>query len=120
MNTLGQWVHQHDLLLVGAAVITVTGLLLVLRRPNLRWWLAWFGMTAACSFIFATLRTPATSLYVHAENAALSNSSAAEGGILDMVGYSEPDLGSIEAIESALAQSEKPTLIEIYSDFGLS
>jgi hypothetical protein len=89
MNTLGQWAHQHDLLLVGAALITVTGLLLVFRRPKLRWWLAWIGMTAACSFAVTTLRTPAASLYEHSDNSWLTiSSSDDEGGILDIVGYS--------------------------------
>jgi hypothetical protein len=120
MNTLGQWIHQHDLLLVGAAVITVTGLLLVVRRPNPRWWLAWLGMTAACSFAVASLRTPAASLYTHPDNETLMISLLDEDGTLDLVGYSEPNLGSVEAIESALAGSEQPTLVEIYADFGIS
>jgi hypothetical protein len=120
MNTLGQWAHQHDLLLVCAAVIACTGLLLVFRRPKYRWWLSWIGMTAACSFAVASLRTPAASLYVHPANAAPTNSAIDTGDYPGPADYSEPDLGSMEAIASAIAGSTKPTLVEIYSDFGIS
>jgi hypothetical protein len=121
MNTFSQWAHQHDLLLVCAAVIAGAGLLLVFLRPRWRWWFGWLGAAASCGVAAVALRTPAASLYEHPDPLAPTFALADEGTLMvEFVGYSEPDLGSIEAIEQAIAGGTKPTLVEIYADFGLS
>jgi hypothetical protein len=114
MNTIGQWAHQHDLVLVCLEVALGTGLLLLLRRPRVRWWLAWFGMTATCFVGLASLRTPAASLSVHAGDATATLSYPTQADKRSMLQRGELDLGSVEGIEKVLADGETPILVEVY------
>jgi hypothetical protein len=120
MNTFSQWVHQHDLLLVCAAVVGGAGLVLVYCRPKLRWWLAWLGLATACSVAGLALRTPAATLYEHPESPSTASLPTETTAMMPPAESSEPDLSSVEAVEEAIAGAGKPTLVEVYADFGLS
>jgi hypothetical protein len=117
MHTFSQWAHQHNLLLLGVSLIAITGLLPVLRRRSLRMWLLWLGFTGLIAAGLFSLRTSNASVTEHAQPApADSELQQPETAVL----YTEPDLKSVEAIEHFLAEGGKPTLVEIYSDFGIS
>jgi hypothetical protein len=121
MNTFSQWVHQHDLLLLCGAVLTVIALLLGYLRLRLRWWLGWFGGVALVCVAAVALRTPAASVYDHEDRPVTSDllADVEEATSLPAI-YSEPDFTSVEAIEKTLAESGKPTLVEFYTDYGIS
>src|SRR5262245_2934669 len=119
MNTVGQWVHQHNLLLLCAAAVGGSGLLLlVFRWRSPRLWLLWSGVTASCVAALLSLRTPAASVSEHTDPgpAAASPEGMAPAAALS---YSEPDLKTVEAIDGLIAAGAKPTLVEVYSDWGL-
>jgi hypothetical protein len=121
MNTFSQWVHQHDLLLLCAAVLTVIAILFGYLRLRLRWWLGWFGGVSLVCVAAVALRTPAASVYDHEDRPITSDLLAdADELTTELAAYSEPDLNSVDAIEKTLAESRKPTLVEVYTDYGLS
>ena len=125
MNTFSQWVHQHNLLLLCAAVVAGTGVLLAFRWRSLRLWLAWLSLAGISLATLLTLRTPAASLTEHRPAAdvesvpfaAADHESIVSSGATE---YSQPDLESVAAIEKMLASGGKPTLVEVYADYGLS
>ena len=110
MNTFSQWVHQHDLLLLGSFVIIGCGLLPVLHRRSLRLWLAWFAVVGLIVGGVSTLRTADVSVTSHS----VSDADAPT----DQVLYAEPSLESVAAIEQFLATGGQLTLVEVQSDFG--
>jgi hypothetical protein len=109
--SFGQWLHQHDLLLLGLGIIAATGLLPLLRRRSPRAWLLWLGVTGLTLAGLFSLRTSNASVTEHDGPAP----EALEAQLL----YMEPDLKSVEAIEQLLADGKKPTLVEVYSDYGI-
>src|SRR5206468_661659 len=74
MYTIGQWLHQHDLLLLVTFLLgTGFGLILWLRRRSVRWWAAWGVGVALSASVLLAMRTPAVSLTEHASPDAASD-----------------------------------------------
>jgi hypothetical protein len=124
MNTVGQWVHQHNLLLLCAAVVAGTGVLLAFRWRSLRLWLAWLSLAGISLATLLTLRTPAASLAEHrpaADVEAVPFAATDHESIVSSwtTEYSQPDLESVEAIEKLIASGGEATLVEVYADYGL-
>lgn len=123
MNTFAQWIHQHDfMILLGAILLGSSILLSWFRLWTKKRVLVWgTSLGLAVVFLFS-LRTPAATVSMPTETAVLSNTStiakvseqtnALENGVIE--------LNSIEEIEQYLQNGAKPTLIEFYSDFGVS
>jgi hypothetical protein len=109
--SLGQWLHQHDLVLLGFGIIAVTGLLPLLRRRSPRSWLLWLGVTGLTLAGLFSLRTSDASVTEHAG----PESEPLKTQLL----YSEPELKSVEAIEQLLADGKKRALVEVFSDYGI-
>lgn len=125
MNTFSQWVHQHDLLLLCAAVVGSTGVLVAFRWRSPRLWAAWLGLTGISLAVLLALRTPAASLSEHRGPHGVTTVGSGEvdqgAGIpVTTPEYSELNLGSVEAIKQTIAAGGKPTLVEVYADYGLS
>jgi len=112
--SFGQWLHQHDLVLLGLGIIAVTGLLPLLGRRSPRSWLLWLCITVLTLAGLFSLRTSDASVTEHAGPAP----EALETQLTQLL-YSEPDLKLVEAIEQMLADGKKPTLVEVYSDYGI-
>jgi hypothetical protein len=104
MHSVGQWVHQHDALLVLALALAVSlAMLLRYLRRSARHWVAW-GVAAGLGVAAAlAARTPAASLSGHAPAA-----------------YEELSVASVEDVRALLGRGGKPTLVEVYSDYGVS
>ena len=125
MNTFSQWVHQHNLLLLCATIVGGTSVLLAFRWRSLRLWLAWLSLVGISLTTLLALRTPAASLSEHREagdGATVSFAATDHGANVSFwaTEYREFDLGSVEAIEKIIATGGKPTLVEVYADYGLS
>ncbi len=102
-----------------------TGLLVAFRWRSPRLWLAWLGFAGISLATLLALRTPAASLSEHqgpGGGETVSTAAANPGSDISVVTlqYSEPDLGSVEAIEKMLVAAGKPTLVEVYADYGFS
>jgi hypothetical protein len=115
MNSVSQWVHQHDALLLMILVLGVSfALLLAYRRRSVRLWSVWVIAAGLGTSAALAIRTPAASLSEHtvpADDTAPAPTTAST--------YEEPTVKSVEDIRSLLAKGGKPTLVEIYSDFGI-
>jgi hypothetical protein len=116
MFTISQWLHQHEILLVCAAVILLVTVVLILRWRAIWMWFVWFAVCGASVSVLVMLRTSAASVSEHKEpDTALVFSF--EGLTL---AYSEPYPNTVEEIEKLVGQPGKPTLLEIYADWGLA
>jgi hypothetical protein len=115
MSTFGQWLHQHEVLIVLALVLGVgLGLLVRYRSWSVRWWAAWSATAGLGVLATVALRTPPASLSEHN-----SVDLAQQGVPLEAVfAHDTPDFESVEDIRTLLASAEKPTLVEIYADYG--
>ena len=129
MDSVNQWLHQHDLLLGCAALLGIAGLDCLLQRRGGRAWLIWSVTAGLCASGLWGLRTSAASLSEHRTSGDLNVANQVEGATheleregpaLSALVDSEPELDSVEAIEESLASSGKPTLVEIYADHGFS
>lgn len=118
MSTFGQWIHQHDLLLLCVAIVGASGMVLVFRWRSLHLWLIWLGLAGISLAGLLALRTPAATLSEHRE-ASDATSGLGANDSLQATESSEPVLGSVEAIEKLIAGGGKPTLVEVYADFGV-
>ena len=107
MNSVSQWVHQHNILVILALVLgTALAVLMRYRRRSIRLWVAWSVALGLSVAVVLSLRTP---------NARLSE----YVGPANHEEFSESALASVEEIKSLLSRGGKHTLVEIYADFGV-
>jgi len=118
MNTLGQWLHQHEIALAAMAVIALVSLILLLRWRSLWRWLLWSAVTGASIAAIVALRTPAASISEHHDSEMATAIIDGHEVHLAVNSYSEPSLKSVADIENLLGDSSMPTLVEIYADYG--
>jgi hypothetical protein len=114
MFTLSQWLHQHEILLVCAALILFVTVVLILRWRAIWMWFVWFAVCGASISVLVMLRTSAASVSEHDKP---DTALVAYDGLT--FAYSEPSPNSVEEIEKLVGQPGKPTLLEIYADWGL-
>ena len=116
MNTLSQWLHQHDILIVIGAVLFSSALLLWWQKSWPRHkWLVWGCVVLLSVVPIWLLRTPSVSIAETPTNTNVANIYSTSASTVEhLVG------GSIAEIEAFLQSSDKPTLVEIYSDYGIS
>ena len=120
-----QWVRQHNVLIFVLAGIAAGAVLLRYRRLSRKWWLLWSGWSAvACGLLF-NLHTPAATLTSHAQLETRNRPSETEtpqqtNDTSNILQFAEPTPQTIEDIHALLKGGDRPTLVEVYSDFGLS
>ncbi len=90
MYSFGQWLHQHDLVLLGVGIVAATGLLPLLRRRSPRSWLLWLGVTGLTLAGLFSLRTSNASVTEHAG----PEPEPLETQLISKLLYSEPHLKS--------------------------
>ncbi len=107
MNTLSQWIHQHDYFLSGGAVLAVLALFMVICRCRIRWWIAWAsgGLLFVASIVL--LRTP-TATYTTPD-------ATLEGSSRQVLSFS-----TMDDIDEFIWSASAPVLVEIYADLGFS
>jgi hypothetical protein len=122
-----QFLNRYALLLLPLLVVGGWAAGLLVRRAGRKWWLAWGGLSALLVAGFFSLRTPAATLTMFRP---LSPTPVEETGTAP--GYPDtspvvervsatPQFGSADEIRSFLAASGgKPTLVDFYTDFGVS
>jgi hypothetical protein len=118
MTWLAEWVHEHSFLLLVIAVVGYGPVPLLVRRWPPWVWSAWAGLVvfAGAGTVFL-LHTPAATVSEHLpEKSAFPMTEDTTGLRLD---YRELDWKSEENIEQLLAAGPKPTLVEVYADYGL-
>jgi hypothetical protein len=120
MNTFGQWLHQHEILLLCVALIFAITLALILRWRAIWMWFVWFVVCGASVSALVMLRTSAASVseYREPEMETITWNGQEILGI--KLAYSEPAPNSVEEIEKLVGKVGKPTLVEIYADWGLA
>jgi hypothetical protein len=99
----------------------------MVRRARRRWWLAWGGLAVVLVAGFFSLRTPAATVTEFqpvpspvVEEAGTETVSAEAFAALVKVGET-PQFTSAEEVRRFLTSSGgKPTLVDFYTDFGLS
>ena len=115
MSTVGQWAHQHDaLLLVGLVLGASLGGIAHLRRRSARLGAAWLVAAAVGAGAAYAVRTPAASLSEHVA------ADATPADPTPRPAYEEPAVASAEDIRAVLGRGGKPTLVEVYADYGIS
>ena len=101
-----QWFQQHNVLLLLCLIVILAGIfVLIFRRQSLAWWGAWCGLVVTVVVTLFLLRTAPISI-----NAYLGQDET----------YVEPNLNSVAAIKSLIANGDKPTLVEFYVDYGFN
>jgi hypothetical protein len=121
MNTLSQWIHQHDfLILVCALLFASLFLLLRFRLWTGRTLIIWSSLLILAVVMLLGLRTPpATVSEALVEpvvaNALTTTNTTTSASLTDALLI----FSSIDEIEAYLQSGEKPTLVEFYSDFGI-
>lgn len=117
MISISEWVHQHSFLLLVVAVVSGTAVPLLVRRRS-RWlWSAWAGLILAAAGSLIVLRTPAATVSEHLPGESVLSTTGADVGSL--LAYRELSLESEHQIEQVLAAGPKPTLVEVYVDYGI-
>ncbi len=114
MNTLSQWIHQHNFLLLVCAIFLVSLVLLLwLKRWNKHTAIVW-GISAVLAIaLLFSLRTPNATVSQRLDKPVqLETTISIESTILDFE--------TVDDIETYLANGDKPTLVEIYADLGIS
>jgi hypothetical protein len=119
MSSLGQSLHEHDVLLAFAVALAITAAVFWGRRVRRRWWLTWGAGLGACLALAVALRTPTATISEF--RASANEDERASGPGLEVGRVTDsPDLDSVEAIRRLIASGSKPTLLELYSDYGFS
>jgi hypothetical protein len=124
---LPQLLNRYLLLTLPLLVLAGWAVVLMVRRARRRWWLAWGGLGVVLVAGFFSLRTPAATVTEFrpapspaVEEAATETPSAESLAALVKVGETPP-FTSAEEIRRFIASSGgKPTLVDFYTDFGLS
>lgn len=120
MNTFSQWLQQHDFLLLICITLGGSAMLLSWGRGWSRGRLVvWSLLLLMAVAALLALRTPPASLSEPRGDSAAANAfdpTLAETSLT----YTELTLSSTAAIHAFIQNSDKPTLLEIYSDYGLS
>jgi hypothetical protein len=122
-----QFLNRYVLLLLPLLVVGGWAVGLLLRRAGRRWWLAWGGLCALLVAGFFSLRTPAATLTMFrpmpsppVEETETAPGSPDAAPVAELISAT-PEFRSGEEIRSFLAASGgKPTLVDFYTDFGLS
>jgi len=114
MNTLSQWLQQHDFLVFVSVTLAGSAILIsMLRRWTRRALAVWMGLLLLAVASVIALRTPSASVSVASESEPRDDLAPSAPA------YEELSLASEEAIQNFIQSGGKPTLVEIYSDFGL-
>ena len=122
MNTLSQWLHQHDILIIISVILLGSALFLSWQK---RWTkrnrIIWgTGVLLGVAATFA-LRTPSISITGTSPSINIANAYApSDLTPPSATAVENPVSESIEEIEALVQEGDKPTLVEIYSDFGIS
>lgn len=122
MNTLSQWIHQHDFLLLVCALLLSSFILLSwFRLWTRRTLIIWSGLLILGVSILLGLRTPpATASEVLGEPGVASALTTTKTKAFAASPETVLSFSSTEEIEAYLHNGAKPTLVEFYSDFGIS
>jgi hypothetical protein len=121
MQEYFQLVRQHNIPIFVLATIAVTAFVLRRIRPSRPWWLLWVGYSAFACGLLLTLRTPAATLTFHDGVPTQGSPSADEpmpNAIDSTMQLVLPTLTTVEDIKGFLGSGDRPTLVEVYSDFG--
>jgi hypothetical protein len=110
--------HQHDLMLLIAALLVITSIVLLHHRRSRLLWCVAAALGVSLVVAAIVLRTPSASITEHRRTE--NELTAADDFRQGLVRNEETQLGSIEQIEALLASGDKPTLVELYADYGLS
>jgi hypothetical protein len=114
MSGFARFFHEHDIFFAAGALWLAAAVPLVRWRPRPRWWAAWgAGGPALGLALFFGLRSPPATLTVGPDPGA-SDAAAAPA----LAGEFVP--ASVDDIRRRIASAGRPTLVEIFSDFGLS
>jgi predicted membrane metal-binding protein len=122
MNTFSQWLHQHDILIIISVILLGSALFLSwqqkwTKRNRIIWGT---GVLLGAASIFA-LRTPSVSIVGTPTNINVANAYApSDLTPPSATAVANPVSESIAEIEALIQDGDKPTLVEIYSDFGIS
>lgn len=118
MFTTSQWVHQHDALLAVSVALGFGLAALVRFRPrSVRVWALWAVAVGLGVIGSVAVRTPAASL---SEHAVWGDEHAPDPDAPRRMAYQELQLGTVDDVRAMLRQGGKPTLVEVYSDWGFS
>jgi hypothetical protein len=121
MNTFSQWLHQHDFLLLIVIILGGSAIVLSWRRHWTKGrFLAWSVLVVVAVTTLWGLRTPPVSISEPEVASAANDFNPPQDIAPSPIGYTELSLDSVEAIQATLSNSDKPTLVEIYSDYGIS
>ena len=121
MNSLGQWVHQHNLVVVLTFVLgTALTYIVLFRGRSIRSWVAWSVVAGLGVWAGFALRTPPATLSEYTSSAEAGAFSPDSDPHATRIAYEEPSIQSVEEIQSLLRRGGKHTLVELYSDFGFS
>jgi hypothetical protein len=117
MFTFSQWLHQHEILLLCAALILFVTVVLILRWRSIWMWVVWFAISGMSVGALMALRTPAASVSEYGG----PDTEIFAYNIQDFtLAQIEPTPKSVEEIEKLVGQVGKPTLLEVYADWGLA
>ncbi len=127
MAAILQFLNAYFLVLVPLALMTGIALLLFLRRAPRRWWIVWGGSTVWVVAILLSLRTSAASVSQFqandAERRPTNTADQAQDTEAELL-PGTPDVSDPQTpdeVRSAIASSTgKPTLVEFYTDYGIS
>jgi thiol:disulfide interchange protein len=118
MSTFTQWVHQHNLMLLIAAVLVLTSFVLLHHPRSRLLWSIVAGLVVSCLVAAIALRTPSASITEHRGSENELTEETGENALREI--SEEKRLDSVDAIEALLASGDKPTLVEVYADYGFS
>jgi hypothetical protein len=119
-----QFVNQYFLLLVPLVLLAVGALFLVHLRRSRRWWLVWGVCATLIVGTLLWLRSPPATI-TQFRRAGTENGETLnlQGPASDAVVSQVSEVfapGTLADIRAAIGSSgSKPTLVELYTDFGL-
>lgn len=119
-------VFRQNNILIALAVLVVGGaVFLWYRGLGFRWWKLWACYSLVAGGLLLFLRTPAATLTDHYVPRDLEGRDSAAGPVANTFAPNwwqakkfEPQ--SVAEIRDLLRTGGKPTLVEVYSDYGLS
>jgi len=110
MTQVIQWLNGYALLWVPIIVAAGTALVLVIRRSRVRWWAAWVAGVLGFAQGASLLRS--------ADGTVVENTQGDEGP--PVVWRQSLEWNSADSVEQTIrASGGRPTLVELYTDFGL-